>query len=172
MAEIERKFPQEALSEIAYPSANIAYLLVSQEGKTTAALGRWGFQASGNRPVYNARQETVLSKGMFQGCFAESRCIVPSHGFYEWDEEHRKHIFLPKGKGLFYFAALYRLRGDGVEITILTTHSQGDMERIHHRMPLILEETQLRAWLYDRQAAEVLLAQGCFLMEEALAEEE
>ncbi len=171
MAEIRRKAPEKTLSEIAYPSAEIPYLFVSDGGKTTASLGRWGFRLSMDKLVYNARQETVLSKGMFQGCFAQGRCIVPAHGFFEWDTEHRQFLFSPRAQTLLYFAALYRQQGEKTEIIILTTHSKGEIAAVHHRMPLILEENQLRPWLYDTQAAKELLSQVSFPLQGKLTEE-
>lgn len=167
MGEIYRKIPGEKISEIARPSQEIVYLQVSEGGKTTASLGRWGFQIR-QKLIYNGRQETVLSKGLFQGCFQKNRCIVPAHSFFEWDGDHHCFKFSKKDEGLLYFAALYRKQGDETEIVILTTHSRGEIEEVHHRMPLILEENELRHWLYDSSASRTLLSQGSFALKKEM----
>lgn len=168
MGEIHRKTPEKKINEVARPSQEIVYLQVSKEGKTTASLGRWGFQIPQRKLIYNARQETVLSKRLFQGCFQKNRCIVPAHSFFEWDTDHRCFMFSPKEMPLLYFAALYRKQGDETEIVILTTHSRGEIEEVHHRMPLMLEENELRHWLYDSSVSRTLLSQGSFLLKKEM----
>lgn len=160
MGEIRRKAPNIVLPEILRPSNAIPYLLVSNEGKTTATVGHWGFQILNGKLIYNARQETALSKKLFQGCFDHGRCIVPAHSFFEWDQNCHCFEFSLNHKEILYFAALFRKQGTETEIVILTTHSRGAVEDVHHRMPLILEENQLRPWLYDPLASEFLLSQG------------
>ncbi|WP_304507812.1 SOS response-associated peptidase family protein [Anaerotignum sp.] len=160
MGEIHRKTPNIELPEILRPSNEIPYLLVSNEGKTTATVGHWGFQIQNGKLIYNARQETALSKKLFQSCFEHGRCIVPAHSFFEWDQNHHCFEFSMNNKSLLYFAALFRNQGAETQIVILTTHSRGTVEEVHHRMPLILDENELRVWLYDPSASEFLLSQG------------
>ncbi|KXL54007.1 putative SOS response-associated peptidase YedK [Anaerotignum neopropionicum] len=170
MAEIRRKSPNAALPQIARPANSIPYLLVSPEGTTTASVGRWGFQVQGKGLVYNARQETALTKGLFRGCFQNGRCIVPAHSFFEWDKERHCFAFSQKEKELLYFAALYRTHQNGAEIVILTTHSSKTVDEVHHRMPLILGEKELRPWLYDTSASQFLLSQGIGALKKEIVE--
>ncbi|NCC15848.1 MAG: hypothetical protein EOM28_05795 [Clostridia bacterium] len=170
MGEIHRKSPHKELSAIARPSKEIAYLLASEEGRTTASVGRWGFEIPTGKLIYNARQETTMSKGMFSGCFQNARCIVPAHSFFEWDKEQRCFSFSQKEAGLLYFAALYRRQGEDSEIVILTTHSRGEIEAVHHRMPLILDESKLRPWLFDTSASMLLLSQGSVSLKKEIIE--
>lgn len=160
MGEIRRKSPNIVLPEVLRPSNKIPYLMVSQDGKTTATVGHWGFQIQNGKLIYNARQETALTKGLFESCFQHGRCIVPAHGFFEWDQGHRCFQFSLENQQLLYFAALFRKNGTETEIVILTTHSRGAVEEVHHRMPLILAESELRTWLYDPFVSEYLLSQG------------
>ncbi len=171
MGEIRRKSPDKRISEIVRPSGTIPYLQVSEAGKTTASLGRWGFQIPKGKLIYNARQETVLSKGLFQDCFQKNRCIVPAHSFFEWDQAHCCYMFSRKEADLLYFAALFRKQGEETEIVILTTHSRGEIEEVHHRMPLILEENELRHWLYDTSVSEQLLSHGSIALKREMGSE-
>jgi len=170
MLEIRRKSPNKEFPVIVRPSNEMPYLLVSEEGKTTASVARFGFQMSTGKLIYNARQETALSKGIFLGCFQKGRCIVPAHSFYEWDKERHCYEFSPENKGLLYFAALYRQRGDESEVVILTTHSQGTVGEVHHRMPLILDEREIRPWLYDTATSEYLLSRGIISLKKEIVE--
>jgi len=170
MGEIARKDPDKQLPSVVHPSDEMAYLLVSHQGKTTAAVARWGFQMSGGNLVYNARQETALSKEIFSNCFRTARCIVPAHSFYEWDKDRNCFQFSPDSQELLYFAGLFRVRAEQTEVVILTTHSSGVVGEIHHRMPLILDETQLRPWLYDRSVSEQLLSQGIISLKKEIVE--
>ncbi|WMI81301.1 SOS response-associated peptidase family protein [Anaerotignum sp. MB30-C6] len=170
MEEIRRKSPDKELPAIVRPADELAFLLPSPQGKTTASLARWGFQLPSQKLVYNARQETVLTKDFFGNCFPNGRCIVPAHSFYEWDKDHHCFGFSLGDKKLLYFAALYRKQGDGWEVVILTTHSKGTVEEVHHRMPLILGERELRPWLYDAAAAKLLLSQGIISLKKEIVE--
>src|SRR5688572_1005053 len=38
----------------------------------------------------NARSETVTQRGLFNDAFVRRRCLVPAHGFYEWQPVGRK----------------------------------------------------------------------------------
>ncbi|AMJ39784.1 SOS response-associated peptidase family protein [Anaerotignum propionicum] len=171
MGEIRRKSPEKIIPQIARPTDEIPYLQASEFGKTTASLGHWGFQTNQGKLIYNARQETVLSKGLFQSCFGRNRCIVPAHSFFEWDHEHHCFSFSQAGKGLLYFAALFRKQGGRTEVVVLTTHSRGEIAEVHHRMPLILKEDELRNWLYDTSVSEQLLSHGEFSLKKGMVED-
>ncbi|WP_352399944.1 SOS response-associated peptidase family protein [Anaerotignum sp.] len=170
MGEIGRKYPHKQLPSVARPTDEIAYLLASPKKRTTASVAQWGFRVSSGNLVYNARQETVLHKDIFTNCFLSGRCIVPAHSFYEWDKDRNCFEFSMVRQGLLYFAGLYRGRGEQGEIVILTTHSRGVVGEIHHRMPLILDETQLRAWLYDANVSQQLLSQGIISLKKEIVE--
>ena len=170
MGEIRRKSPETKVPQIVRPCDDIPYLQASQLGKTTASLGRWGFQTNQGKLIYNARQETALSKALFQSCFEKNRCIVPAHSFFEWNEDHECFKFSQQEKGLLYFAALFRKQGERTEIVVLTTHSMGEIAEVHHRMPLILKEDELRDWLYDNAVSEKLLEQGAAALKKEVVE--
>jgi len=53
---------------------------------------------------------------------------------------------------------------------VLTTHSMGEIAEVHHRMPLILKEDELRDWLYDNAVSEKLLEQGAAALKKEVVE--
>lgn len=54
---------------------------------------------------------------------------------------------------------------------VLTTHSRGEIAEVHHRMPLILKEDELRNWLYDTSVSEQLLSHGEFSLKKGMVED-
>ena len=51
-----------------------------------AVAAKWGFPKwKGAGVIINARAETALEKNMFRKPLLESRCVIPSSGFFEWD---------------------------------------------------------------------------------------
>ncbi|MEE8147325.1 MAG: SOS response-associated peptidase [Longimicrobiales bacterium] len=155
------------------PTQEAPVVASDSRGKRMGLL-RWGlvpFWAKdvgiGNRMI-NARCETLLSKPAFKYAVESRRCLVLADGFYEWcagaDGRVPHWIHLPDG-GPMAFAGLWE-RWDGGEdeplftFTIVTTDASPSIERIHDRMPVILEEDARERWL-DRDlpgesAAELL----------------
>lgn len=105
--------------------------------------------------MINARAETIFEKPMWKGIVKKNRCLIPANGFYEWkkvsDGKQPYYIHLPDEK-LFAFAGIWEAwKHDGVEwhtYSIITTSPNGEMENIHDRMPVILEEEEEQDWLF------------------------
>ena len=134
---------------------------------------RWGIIPVGRknargRPVMetiiNARSETLFEKSAFEGL---KRAVVPADGWYEWTGEKRKKTawrIRRKDGGLLYFAAVYDIwtapGGKEVpQVATVTCEPSGEVRDIHHRMGVILEESQLDQWLNgDEAAAKSLMA--------------
>lgn len=117
------------------------------EGRELVSM-RWGFTAawlSVDRPVYNARWETVWQKPMFADSFASHRCIVPIDGFYEWRSGMPYFIQLHSGEPMGA-AGLWEGKEDAACV-IITVPSQKDLQEVHDRMPLILEAEGYADWL-------------------------
>ena len=122
-------------------------------------LMRWGFRPSwakaSNREPINARSETMHDKPMFQSAAEHRRGVVPVDGWYEW-------MTTPQGKTPWYhhvkngpsmMAVLWDTwNGNGQPLescVILTQAANEDCVEVHHRMPVILDDGTLDAWLQD-----------------------
>ena len=152
------------------PSTSVPAVL-EHDGERRLGPLRWGFvphwakQLKGTPQPINARVETVGSNRMFATAFTRHRCILPADGFYEWfdrGEGKRKqpyHIADPAGEPLA-FAAIWSIWRDPQQedaeplstAAILTTSAQGEMARIHERMPLILPASLWDEWLAADEA--------------------
>ena len=107
------------------------------------------------QPLINARSETAGAKPTFRECWQRRRCIIPASWYYEWD-----HLIRPDGgkkAGSKYaiqpaaatttWMALYRIENGFPFFTILTREPSGELLKIHDRMPLILPESLIAAWV-------------------------
>src|SRR5262249_9451018 len=127
--------------------------------------GRWALDS--NRPLINARAETLTEQPAFRDSFAERRCLIPADGFYEWRESElgKQPVWIHRGDAdLFAFAGIWAAlatderngegHGDAVHSCAIVTCEPNELVRpIHDRMPVILEPGSEDAWL-DPEADE------------------
>ena len=93
----------------------------------------------------NARAETVLKRPLLRTGIHSGRCLVVANGWYEWTgpKGGKQPWYLHRGGAMFAFAGL----SDNGSFSIITVPASPDLEDIHDRMPLLLDEP-LR-WLSD-----------------------
>jgi putative SOS response-associated peptidase YedK len=115
--------------------------------------------------TFNARAETVASTPMFRDAFKRHRCVVPASGYYE-------RLKRPDGKQPYFISAadggMLSLAGlwdrwknpETGELmtscTIIVTDANARTGTIHNRMPVVLDEADIRPWLKGAAGAEVL----------------
>jgi len=151
------------------PSYNVApqsvqpiVRLSRDTGTREFALMRWGLvpfwamDAKFGYSTINARAEEVASKPAYREALKRRRCLVPADAFYEWQRLDAKTkqpyaIALKSGEP-YAFAGLWEhwqpKEGEPLEtFTVLTTDPNAVMERIHNRMPVILEPQDYARWL-------------------------
>lgn len=142
-----------------FPSDKAVVLLSDDNKKIIdAEIMNWGYTSfKQNSPIINARAETADSINMFAKSMELYRCVVPSTGFYEWAKEEKdgvsvksKYLFNLEGQGMVYMAGLYN---KDKKFAIITTKANDSMEKIHNRMPLIIQKKYLRDWIFDNEFA-------------------
>lgn len=130
-------------------------------GAREVALLRWGLvpswakELSIGSKLINARAETLAEKPAFRSALKSRRCIVPASGFFEWTGEPRyrvPHAITVAGRPIVPFAGLWECwkKPDGNLLetyTIVTTEANGFVSGMHDRMPAILDEADIDAWL-------------------------
>ncbi len=156
------------------PTQSAPIIRRNEDGANQLDMARWGLVPFfWKKPLkemkystFNAKSETASTTASFREPFKRRRCIIPAVGFYEWTG--------PKGakqpwyirireQDWFGFAGLWdeaEIEGERLQsFTILTTQPNAAMERIHTRMPVILDEKDFEAWLdTDNQDIDMLLA--------------
>jgi putative SOS response-associated peptidase YedK len=127
-----------------------AALLVRDAGGLRLERARFGL-GGGHGPLrFNARVETAAEKRAFRAAWATRRCVVPADGFFEWEgpARARRPIWFhdPAGRPLL-FAALFAEEEGGLAFSILTAAATGPVAALHDRMPVLVPDGGLRAWL-------------------------
>lgn len=140
-----------------FPSGQ-AGVITGYQNEFAAELYTWGFPGFDKKNlIINARSETALEKRTFSDSIRTRRCVIPAAGFYEWNKNKEKYAFQkPDGKTC-YLAGFYKQFEDGIRFVILTTDANDSMKNVHGRMPLILDENELDAWLFDDSKTETIL---------------
>jgi putative SOS response-associated peptidase YedK len=162
--------PVEELPASAYkPRYNIAptdpHWIVRVRYEDREALpAKWGLVNSWAKDAkraalqINARAETLATLPPFRDAFRRRRCVVPADGFFEWTgaSEARQPLWFHRpDRRLLLFAGLYETweptPGDRQKtFTIVTTVANSLMAPVHDRMPVLLEEDAVDAWLDPR----------------------
>lgn len=137
-------------------------VIVAHQGMRHLTHHRWGLVpyfakdlSIGNRMI-NARAETIMTQTAFRESFEQRRCIVPATRFYEWKHlgKEKKPYAIVRNDGVpMHFAGLWaawrdRQTGDRVlSCAIVTTTPNELMRPLHDRMPVILPDEAVAAWL-------------------------
>jgi putative SOS response-associated peptidase YedK len=155
-AALKANLPFDAFSETRIkfrPRYNIAPgqrspVIYLNGGELVLADARWGFERATGALSINARSETVERTDMFRDAYRSGRCLVPADGFVEWRREGRvnqPYLFRTLDASLFAMAGLWK---EG-RYVVLTRDSDGTVEEIHDRMPVILSGDGARQWLNE-----------------------
>jgi putative SOS response-associated peptidase YedK len=138
-------------------------MVVEQDGRRRLTSAEWGFRpfwldrAKGEpdnarrQPGWiNAKAETAAESRAFGPALRQRRCVIPADAFYEWDRSRRPpqpYAIGPVGNTPFAFAGIWTDGGRDEPPTaaILTIGANDAIARLHHRMPVILDEVD--AWL-------------------------
>lgn len=140
-------------------------------GMTWGLIPSWsqgpgeGGAGSGRSGQINARSETAAEKPTFRAAYRQRRCLVPSDGFYEWQniEGGKQPYWIHRIDGApFVFAGLWETWSGGrtedlASFTILTTTAAPALRPIHHRMPVILQAKDYAGWLDPKKTPAVEL---------------
>lgn len=140
-----------------FPTNTVPVLLANGSTLTTMPLV-WGFpKYQGSGVIINARAETAAEKKTFRDGLFNSRCIIPSTGFYEWDKEKHKYLFRLPNEQTLYMAGICKEYSGVKRYVILTTAANASMEDVHHRMPVILPKDKIQMWTADTEFAQLYL---------------
>lgn len=146
--------------------------IVRQSARVTSAVlsvARWGLvpawsrDTSGAARMINARAETVATSRAFAPSFASRRCLVPADGWYEWVKvpgRAKQPYFMTRGDDVLALGGIWTAWTSGSErlltFSVLTLPAEGELARVHDRMPLVLEPARWQAWLTSADATGLL----------------
>lgn len=118
------------------------------DSKRAILPARWGF---GKPKLPLARGEAVTTNGLFKGAFQKRRCIIPTTGFFEWTGEkgaRKPHWFHARDPNeLVLLGGIYGEGPDGFDFAIITTSANDVVKNVHDRMPVVIPNSEMDAWL-------------------------
>ncbi len=132
------------------PSYNIAPSqdIIAQVGAELTMV-KWGYKKGNFKPVINAQLEN-REKPFWKSA---KRCVILADGFYEWKQSGTKTPYRITPNKLFAFAALYDEETNTA--AILTTKPNATMQKIHHRMPVMLHIADIDSWIDEGKLKEI-----------------
>jgi putative SOS response-associated peptidase YedK len=146
--------------------------VITQENSSKISMLNWGLVPSWlkdsskvtefKRITLNAKAETLKEKPSFRIPLASKRCLVISHGFFEWQHnktEKTPHYIKLSDDELFSFAGIYDEWEDTETgeiysgFSIITCEANSLMAAIHNskkRMPVIINKDMEEQWIQKR----------------------
>ena len=145
----------------AHPTQKLPIIKSYTNGKALE-LCEWGLVPAWSKkldkfsPLINARKETLMEKITFKNLIQTSRCLVPVDGYDEWRREEKNKIpyyFTKKDDEFMFLAAIHQNN----QFCIITREATKEISKIHHREPLIINQSQINNFLnVKKDAMEVL----------------
>jgi len=124
-------------------------ILSGRRKQLTEETMLWGMKNPKGGLIINARVESVYEKPMFSESMEYRRIVIPAEHFYEWDREKNKVTFSLPDSEIIYLAGFYNMVNIVDSFVILTTAANESMERVHDRMPLMIEERDVSDWIME-----------------------
>ena len=134
-------------------------IILSYKFENYLLSSNWGYnfinsKTQNNQSVINSRIETINSKLLFKDSFLKRKCIIPVNGYFEWSQQEgeKKPYFIQLGAGeLIYLAGVWRKeKYNDVKrrvFSIITKAANSKINKIHHRMPVILNTNNAQDYL-------------------------
>ncbi len=131
-----------------YPTARAPVL--TQQRKLM--LSKWGFdRARGTGVIFNARSETLLQSNFWKRYLPSGRCVIPAKNYFEWEHVGKKagdkYVFFRSPNQPLYLAGIMDVQSPSRPYAVITRCAAPNIRFVHDRMPLILTEEMLSAWL-------------------------
>jgi putative SOS response-associated peptidase YedK len=134
----------------AHPYQKLPVIKKYKNGNTLENL-KWGLVPSWAKDkdfkaLINARLETIDEKVSFKKLIKDFRCVAVADGFYEWKREEKEktpNYFVREDKKPIFFAGIY----ESDQFCLITEEASDNIKEIHHRQPVILNQTDVNRYL-------------------------
>lgn len=136
------------------PTQPISVILAERERRKLEEH-RWGLVPFWAKDAVNADSALIHEKPAYRKMFSKQRCVIPSNGFYvwKWKGKVKQPVRIEMNdKHAFGMAGLYEIwkdakGGEYRTCTVITTVSNRLVYEYDERMPVILNERDIDAWL-------------------------
>ena len=123
-------------------------------------VNKWGLENPyrKNAIIINSRSETADEK--FKEYFENNRIVIPCSGYYEWNGKKEKYYFAFETKELLFMCGISSGLDSYGRFSVLTREAANNLKTVHDRMPLILEEKNVKRFIDDYEFAKYILSKG------------
>ena len=151
----ETPLPLRTEGEVS-PGVLASVIASSKNGNKFFYPMAWGFNLDGRKMLPNARLETAALKPTFQAAWKSHRCVIPASYYFEWEhflrpngktETGRKYLIQTRDEHITWLCGIYRMEAGLPHFVILTRPPVEEISFIHDRMPLIIREKDVDAWI-------------------------
>ena len=124
-------------------------------------IAKWGYsfidkKTNQEKTIINSRLETINDKILFKESYFKRKCIIPLNGYYEWslldNEKIPYFIHMPPEEPM-YLAGIWKyinFQKDNQKVfTIITKKANTSINKIHHRMPVVLSIEESNDYMDD-----------------------
>ncbi|AMC93835.1 hypothetical protein AOC36_07505 [Erysipelothrix larvae] len=111
---------------------------------------KWGVKPEWSKSMLiNARIETIAEKPFFKQEFKTKRCVVMASSYFEWKREEsiNQKYQISIEAPLIYLAGILKEEKGEHKVIILTEPCQDTLAWMHDRMPVILSNEEVVAYL-------------------------
>lgn len=124
-----------------------------------AAFMNWGWKRDWDKGkrLFNSRRvsakgQPIWDSRVWGDAIRKRRCVIPVNAFYEWDENqargNRDRYRIEREELAMALGGIYEISSEGeMFISICTTDPNKKMSKIHHRMPVIIDNNDVKEWL-------------------------
>tara|TARA_B100001093_G_scaffold27631_1_gene24198 strand:+ start:1469 stop:2089 length:621 start_codon:yes stop_codon:yes gene_type:complete len=134
----------------AHPYQKLPVIKKYKNGNTLENL-KWGLipgwaKNKDFKALINARLETIDEKISFKKLIKDFRCVAVADGFYEWkrdEKEKTPYYFVREDKKPIFLAGIY----ESDQFCLITEEASKNIKEIHHRQPVILNNTDVKRYL-------------------------
>lgn len=151
------------------PTQPVVAIILNENSQRELTHFQWGLIPSWSKDIsigsrmINARAETIREKPAFRAALKRRRCLIPANGFYEWQKigkEKTPMYITMKDDSPFAIAGVWEQWRSPQEDVIqscalITTTPNSFMEKIHDRMPAILNPQDYDRWLAPGELPEM-----------------
>lgn len=132
-----------------------APLILYEDGERIMDEYRWGFIPFWGKDAVNADLMSVHDNVTYRRMVETKRCVIPCNGFFYWRQEGKRRyavrVVMPD-RSMFGIAGLYEIWKDTRKIplrtcTMLMSDANLTIREFDHRMPAILTQEAIDAWL-------------------------
>lgn len=142
-------------------------ILRKVDGEDVVELMRWQIHCNVNgvvRPIANARSDKIFRFAPYRSGVAQRRCVFLACAFFEWTKDkadRRPRRIAPADNTIFKIAGFYQQEDAAGTLgcCLITTDANEAIATFHDRMPVLLDDDGVDAWLSaeDRDAVSRLL---------------